>query len=231
MRIVINYFVKPVYNFIKNFRLMILSRDVLIMPTSKIINSNLEGHVSIYEGVNIFNSSIGAYSYIQRHSTIGNCIVGRFCSIAENVKVGLGVHPVSEMVSSHPFCYGRNQDYWLDKKVSPACNFDIINEHEPVYIGNDVNIGTCVTILNGVTIGDGAIIGAGSVVTKNIPAYAVVAGVPAKIIKYRFCEEDIKKIHGLKWWEWDVNELKQKVNLFSSPLSLYRDTKRYETDD
>lgn len=229
--VIISYFIKPVFNLFRNFKIMFASNYVKIMPTCVVVNSCIEDHVYLHDYVSIFNSEIGAYTYIQRFSTVGNATIGRYCSIAENVKVGLGVHPVSEMVSTHPFCYGKNRHYWLDKRSVPLSNCNIIDEHPRVYIGNDVNIGAGVIVLNGVKIGDGVIIGAGSVVTKNIPDYAVVVGVPAEILKYRFCEDDIDKLHKLQWWNWDVGMLRKYMNLFSSLKSLYEENKRSQLDD
>lgn len=77
-------------------------------------------------------------------------------------------------------------------------------------------IGTRVIVLGGITIGDGAIIGAGAVVTKNVPPYSIVAGMPAKIIKYRFSNKYITNLLQLKWWNMDENLLKHKIDLFQS---------------
>lgn len=216
MWLMIKSAIKPIFNFFRNVRVMCCSKGSNIMPSCEIVNSHIGNNVYLHNQVIVFNSNIGSYTYIQRFSTIGNAIVGRYCSIAEGVKVGLGVHPVSEMISTHPFCYGKNKDYWLHRNISPAKNFDVVDESEPVLIGNDVNIGAGAIILNGVVIGDGVIIGAGAVVTKNIPPYAIVAGVPARIIRYRFNETEIARLCKLKWWEWNIQTLGKSIESFSS---------------
>ena len=106
-------------------------------------------------------------------------VIGKLCSIGDNVRIGLGIHP-THLRSTHPAFY------------SPQGNWDIkptiqekITEYKKVYIGDDVWIGTNAMILDGVTIGSHAVIAAGAVVTKDVPEYAIVGGVPAKIIKYR----------------------------------------------
>lgn len=85
-----------------------------------------------------------------------------------------------------------------------------------VIIGNDVWIGSHALILGGVKIGDGAVIGAGAVVTKDVPPYAVVGGVPARIIKYRFSQEIIDKLLEIKWWNLPENILKENIKLFQT---------------
>ena len=89
-------------------------------------------------------------------------------------------------------------------------------EYETVTIGHDVWIGTRAIVLDGITVGNGAVIAANSVVTKDVPPYAIVAGVPAKIIKYRFNDDKINKLNDSKWWELDLNEIKQKINNLNS---------------
>lgn len=139
--------------------------------------------------------------------------IGSFCSIASYCSIG-GTGHSSTMVSTSPvFLEGTN----VFRK-----NFANIQlrKSRPVIIGNDVWIGEGVFVKEGVTIGDGAIIGAHSVVTKDVEPYAIVAGVPAKLIRYRFSEEEIHFLLNEQWWKWPEEKLKNKGASFSSIKSF-----------
>ena len=112
-----------------------------------------------------------------------NTTIGNYCSIARNVSIGLGLHPLN-LFSTSPIFYKRQNALLLDL-ISKDNEF---KEYQPITIGNDVWIGANAIIMDGITIGNGAVIAAGAVVTKNVPAYAIMGGVPAKLIKYRFAE-------------------------------------------
>ncbi len=118
--------------------------------------------------------------------------IGSFVSIAGCVVIGLRQHPTS-FLSTHPFQYVK-----LPKWKNPLYEW---NWAIPTKIGNDVWIGHNASIMSGVTIGDGAVIAANAVVTKDVPPYAIVGGVPAKIIRYRFDEQTITDLLELKWWD------------------------------
>lgn len=156
----------------------------------------------------LFHSSLGDYSYIGRNTRLTYAEVGKFCSIAGDVIVGMGSHTIDKISTSPIFTEVRNGSghKWIDK--------DIIEPFRPVYIGNDVWVGTRAMIMGGVTIGDGAVIGAGAIVTKDVPPYAIVGGVPAKIIRYRFSDEMIKKLESLRWWDFPDKNLKDILNVF-----------------
>ena len=157
---------------------------------------------TIYENVSLRNVELGDFTYISRHSEIMNTIFGKFCSVGGHCKIGLGIHP-TDMVSTHPSFFSKEQQ----AQISFTEKNEIV-EYKKIVIGNDVWIGTAAIIVDGVSIGDGAIIAAGAVVTKDVPAYAVVGGVPAKVIRYRFTENKIAKLKASKWWDKDISWLR-----------------------
>lgn len=132
--------------------------------------------------------------------------IGKFCSIADNVWIGTGIHPINTLTSS-PVAYS-NIDHLTNGIVMPDDKKFTFQGTKPVKVGNDVWIGLNVVVMGGVEIGDGAVIGSGAVVTKNIPPYAVAVGVPAKVIKYRFPEETIQRLLKTRWWDQPEDVIK-----------------------
>lgn len=159
-------------------------------------------HNRIYRRTFLRNTSLGRMSYVAEHSRIGFADIGAFSSIGPNVLLGgLGCHPVDRL-STHPAFYSARL-----QAGDTFSESDIIEELPHVRVGNDVWIGAGSIILDGVSIGDGAIIAAGAVVNKDVPPYAIVGGVPARIIRYRFGEETIDALLEWRWWELDNNQL------------------------
>jgi acetyltransferase-like isoleucine patch superfamily enzyme len=142
------------------------------------------------------------YSYIGYGSAISDCSIGSFCSIAANVKIGLGIHPTDHISTSPLFYSDKNvfKEKWVEHN-------EMYIEQRKVIIENDVWIGTDAKIMGGVTIGNGAIVGAGAVVTHNVAPYAIVGGVPAKLIRHRFSESEIVAIEKSEWWNWPDERL------------------------
>lgn len=168
--------------------------------TSLIINSRIDKTSAVRNNVRAYYVKMGKYSYIARNTLIQNTTIGNFCSISEGCNIGMPSHPTSYLSTSPVFLKGNN---YLHK------NFSLINYNDcpKTIIANDVWIGTGAKIKSGIKVGNGAIIAAGAVVTKDIPEYAIVGGVPAKIIKYRFDKDTINKLNDLKWWDMNEGEL------------------------
>lgn len=144
----------------------------------------------------INHSQIGNYTYVSRNAIIQNTTIGNYCSISYDLICGLGRHPVDKF-STSPIFYRKENNNGIS---IVECNGDF-KEYLPIVIGNDVWIGARVTILDGVNVGNGAVIATGAVVTKDVPAYAIVAGVPAKVIRYRTNETHIKQLLKSEWWD------------------------------
>ena len=160
--------------------------------------TELAGGNRFYKGAKIYASKIGRHTYVSS-ARIANTEIGAFCSIGPDVNIGgLGAHP-TRWISTHPAFYSTRKQSGIS-----FTKIDMFDELKPNKIGNDVWIGARALILDGVTIGDGAIVAAGAVVTKDVPPYAIVGGVPAKLIRTRFEPPVIEAL--LKWQWWNLSD-------------------------
>lgn len=134
--------------------------------------------------------------------------IGKFCSLAKNVRIITGGQHPTDFISTYPlherFCEIKKRHERI-----PYSKGDIS-------IGNDVWIGTGATIMSGVRIGDGAVIAAKALVTQEVLPYTIVGGVPAKLIKYRFSEAQIRSLLKIKWWDWEKGKIQDNADLISS---------------
>lgn len=135
---------------------------------------------------------IGNYNYFGAYSSAGKTVIGNYCSIAPNVTIGPGEHNISNTSTS--------------VRVMELAGINMDLERGECVIGNDVWIGANAVVLRGVHVGDGAVLAAGAIVNKDVPPYAIVGGVPAKVIKFRFEKETINKIVQSEWYNKDIDE-------------------------
>jgi len=152
--------------------------------------------------------SIGDYSYISGpRAYVEAAVIGKFCSIARVTTIGVSDHN-HQFVTTHPIILHPIYGFVGSSVLEPQ-------KHPPI-IGNDVWIGMGSFVMRGVTIGDGAVVAASSVVTKNVDPYSIVAGTPAKHIKYRFNENIISALLRIRWWDWDKDKIQRNLNDFKN---------------
>lgn len=180
-----------------------LNNNVKVLE-SIMFSGKISNDVYIGAKTAISNSTIKRYTYLAGNNRIFNTSIGAFCSIAENVCIGHAEHPYHQF-STSPVFYKKDNPFETIKFLQK----EIDEFTAPTIIGNDVWIGYNAYIRSGVTIGDGCVIGAGAIVTKDVAAYSVVAGVPARLIKKRFDEPSVLKFQQDKWWDLDDEELFQ----------------------
>jgi phosphonate metabolism protein (transferase hexapeptide repeat family) len=179
-----------------------------IHPSAKVENSFIGEWTEIGPNTKIEESSFGDYSYTSGDSEIIYSSIGKFCSIASHVRINPVNHPMWR-VTQHHLTYRLTQ-YELGEQ-DDVDFFNWRREHH-VNIGHDVWIGHGAIIMPGVSIGTGAVIGAGSVVTKDVPAYTIAVGVPAKPIKRRFTEEIAEKLLKIEWWNWERKLIEERIS-------------------
>lgn len=163
---------------------------------------NLDKYVNF--GAIVHDSAIiGQYTYLNENAQVNSyTTIGKYCSIASDAIIAPYAHPMN-WLSTHPF---QCDLLWADAAKINRIRFDTPNKY--TLIKNDVWIGTRAVIKRGVTIGNGAIIGSCAMVTKDVPDYAIVAGNPAKVIRYRFSQDIIDKLLKLEWWNLPIEKLR-----------------------
>jgi acetyltransferase-like isoleucine patch superfamily enzyme len=191
-----------------------LPANTSVAATAVVRNSVMHDYARLKEYAELINSELGAYSYLSQNTLVNKTIIGKFCSIGHGSYIGLWEHNTA--VSTHSFyLYETSGGFVKGFRDYEKC---AITTH----VGNDVWIGANSVVLKGRTIGDGAIVGAGSIVTRDVPPYAIVAGNPARLIKYRFSPDDIAFLTHLQWWHAPREVIQSMVDhaLFDSLEAL-----------
>lgn len=153
--------------------------------------------------------------------------IGRFCSIADDVYFlcGAGIHTVADVSTfplvDHLFDAQEQVTIGGERRTAAEWNAQMAYSRGPIRVGNDVWIGMRATIQSGVTIGDGAVIMAGAVITKDVPPYAIVGGVPGRVIRYRFAPDIIERLRKIAWWDWDADTIRARVADFYLPVEEF----------
>ncbi|MBO6902470.1 MAG: antibiotic acetyltransferase [Rhizobiaceae bacterium] len=178
-----------------------------IHTTAQLKACRLGRHVAIGERVVLREVEVGDYSYFERHAEAIYATVGKFCSIAANTRINALEHPV-ERITQHKISY-RPNEYFRYLGVDSA--FLDLRRGKHVAIGHDVWIGHGAVILPGVAIGNGAVVGANAVVSADVPAFQIVAGVPARILKPRFAPQVAARVEALAWWDWPPERLHDAI--------------------
>jgi hypothetical protein len=184
-----------------------LSTDPTIDPSARVKDSSLGAYTEVGARTILLEVAMGDYSYVVNDSQITYSTIGKFCSIAAMTRINPGNHPMQRATQAH-FTY-RSSAYFPGE-ADEAEFFEWRRQHH-VHIGHDVWIGHGAIVLPGRNVGTGAVIAAGAIVTKDVPAYTIVGGNPARIIRRRFTENVAERLANLAWWNWDRGQLREAL--------------------
>ena len=186
-----------------------------------IFNCCIDKTCVVGSSCNLVDLTMNRFSYCGNDCQIINAEIGAFCSISDHVFIGGAEHPMDWISTSPVF---QNVHHSGPKKR--FAKFDLPKTKKTI-IGNDVWIGHGVTIKQGVAIGNGAVLGSNTLVTKDVPPYAIVGGVPAKLIRYRFSKEIIDRLEEIQWWNLSDEKITKMVDLFHVKNPTLIDINRY----
>jgi phosphonate metabolism protein (transferase hexapeptide repeat family) len=178
-----------------------------IHPTAELKSCRLGRYAAIGERVVLREVTVGDFSYFERHAEAIYTTIGKFCSIAANSRINALEHPI-ERLTQHKVSYRPNEYF---RYLGVDEEFRKRRQAKRVAIGNDVWIGHGAVVMPGIAIGNGAVVGANAVVTRDVPAYAIVAGSPARVLRRRFSDRVAARIEALAWWDWPDETLFQAI--------------------
>jgi len=181
-----------------------LSVEPTVDPTASVRESQLGAYTEVGARTILLDVTMDDYSYVVNDAQITYTTIGKFCSIAAMTRINPGNHPMHRASQAH-FTYRASA--YFPGESDDADFFEWRREHR-VHIGHDVWIGHGAIVLPGRSVGTGAVVAAGAIVTKDVPAYTIVAGNPARAIKRRFPEAITSRLAELGWWDWDHETLR-----------------------
>jgi phosphonate metabolism protein (transferase hexapeptide repeat family) len=184
--------------------------EPLVHPGCTIVNSSFGAWCEVGEGSRVLNSTFHDYAYCDRLSDIANTTVGKFANIAAMTRIGPTDHPMDH-ASLHHFLY-RSSYYWDD--ISDDADFMAHRASRRTVIGPDTWLGHGVIVKPEVTIGAGAVVASGAVVTKDVPPYMIMAGIPAQLLRPRFAPGVADRLMALAWWDWSHDRLRSALTDF-----------------
>ena len=200
-----------------------LSVDPTVDPTAKLQETTLGVYCEVGARTMLLDVEMGDYSYVVNDPQITYTTIGKFCSIAAMTRINPGNHPMHRATQAH-FTY-RSSAYFPGE--TDDAEFFAWRKSYRIHIGHDVWIGHGAIVLPGRNIGTGAVIAAGAIVTKDVPAYTIVGGNPARPIKRRFPEDIADRLARLAWWDWDHDALRSALPDFRK-LAIEDFLEKYE---
>ena len=208
--------------------------NCIIYPSAKLRNVTCEGRNKIYKNARLYDSSLGYGTYVGQNSNIINCKIGKYSLVGFEAMIG--AHPLKTVATVHPALYSTRGQYgftYVEEDYFEEYTYAEIegNRKWSITIGNDVWITAGSTkIVQNVKIGDGAVVLLDAVVTKDVPPYAIVGGVPAKVVGYRFSPEQIEFLLKLKWWDRGEEWIKEHAKYFYDIKILMEKVREEEKD-
>src|SRR5436190_10977526 len=184
-----------------------LSTEPAVDPTASVRHCQLGAYTEVSARTILLEVAMADYSYVVNDAQITYTTIGKFCSIAAMTRINPGNHPMHRASQAH-FTY-RASSYFPGE--SDDVEFFAWRRSHHIDIGHDVWIGHGAIILPGRNVGTGAVIAAGAIVTKDVPAYCIVAGNPARIVRRRFDEHISERLAALKWWNWSHEALRMAL--------------------
>ena len=178
-----------------------------IHSTAELKSCRLGRYSAVGERVILREVTVGDFSYFERHAEAIYTAIGKFCSIAANTRINALDHPL-DRATTHKVSYRPNEYF---RYLGVDAGYREKRRSRAVTIGNDVWIGHGAVVRPGVRIGNGAVVGANAVVTHDVGAYEIVAGVPAKTIRMRFAPPIAEALQAMAWWDWPLETLFEAI--------------------